>query len=73
MKSKSSASLSAQESLKSPCFACLGGKRAPTLTRVIGHLCANCPVSVSHQGPLITGYQKILQLFIIITNSFSPQ
>lgn len=59
VKSKCSASLSAQESLKSPCFAYLGGRRAPTLTKVIGHLCANSPMSVSHQGPLITGYQKI--------------
>lgn len=73
MKPKCCDSLSSQESLKSPYLACLEGARVPTLSRVIGYLSANYPVSVSHQGPFIAGYQEILQLAITIASSFPPR
>lgn len=72
-KSKSHDSLSSQESLRSPYLACLEGVRVPTLSRVIGYLSANYPVSASHQGPFIAGYQEILQLAITIASSLPPQ
>lgn len=73
MKPKCHDSLSGQESLKGPYLACLDGARVPTLSRVIGYLSANYPVSVSHQGPFIAGYQEILQLAITKANSFSAR